>query len=212
MSLKSVLIFAAGVVVGSGSTFLVVRNIVNKKADKKLEDRINEELSKLYPQKSNEPEKKEAESSGVTSGKVVVGVTGRDTSLYQDVIERKEYSSPSIANDKEKTMQDVVEDKVKATTPKTSKPKAPKRVTLEEYDSTEDEKRMTLYYYADGILADDDDVKYDDVETIGASNIKTFKKTYDNMYVFNPATGFVYEIKYRNITYAEAIAGDDRLF
>ena len=67
-----------------------------------------------------------------------------------------------------------------------------------------------MIFYADGVLADEDDHVYDPTETMGATNFKNFKATYDTVYIFNYARNFMYEVIQSNSKYSDIIGGDLR--
>ena len=141
-----------------------------------------------------------------------------DLTKYEQVLKKVDYTKPS--SEKVTYMTDVINEESAALTaaaqervgkPKSSKKvKVPKKVTQDEFDSTDENERRTLYYYSDGILADDEDETYDPIETIGATNFKNFKATYDPIYIFNYATEFMYEIIPSNSKYSDIVGGDIR--
>ena len=130
-----------------------------------------------------------------------------DLTKYKQVLEKKDYTK-AVTSEKVTTMTDVVEEEAEKLVKKAKKTKVPKKVTQDEFDSTAESERMTLYFYADGILADDEDVVYDPVETMGATNFKNFKSTYDTVYIFNYATSMMYEVMPSNSKYTDIVGGD----
>ena len=203
MKLKNVLIFLVGVVTGAGGMYFAFKPI----NDKKVEELVTKEMNKgKNPQgddiPTEEPEVKSEETQKATET--------RDLTNYTKALERTDYTK-AVVKDKVTTMTGSIEEKIEANpAKKPKKTKVPKKVTQDEFDSTNPAERMTLYYYADDILADDEDVKYDPVETMGATNLKNFKSTYDTVYIFNYATNLMYEIEYSNSRYSDIVGGDYR--
>lgn len=216
MNFKSILIFLLGVATGAGGMYLALH--------KKVENEINKELEKLDGNRKTESDQGDEDKNPVDKkpvNNIPVEISKPSSEelkrQYSEVLKKTDYTK-AIVSDKVKTMTDSIKDQVDISTEKakkelgeTKKPKrtkVPKKVTQDEFDATAETGRMTLYYYADDILADDEDIKYDPVETMGATNLKNFKSTYDTIYIFNYATNMMYEIEYSNSLYADITGGD----
>ncbi len=196
MSFKSMFIFVIGAAVGAGGMYLGMKKYFEKKA----ENEINRELDKIHGVKKEEaPEEKEP------TKEVEEPKEGPNLEIYKQVLEKKSYDTIS-KEEPAKTMGDVIDDRVQEKKPG-KKPKAPKKITQEEFDSTDFSKRDYLTYYADGILADGNDIVMDPTETMGAANLRSFKSNYDTMYVMNYVTGLMYEITYSNSNFSDISGG-----
>ncbi len=197
MKTKNVLIFLLGVVTGAGGMYLSFKSI----NDKKVEQRVNDELFKNRvdqdPPTMNAPETDDVVETHKEKE--------RDLTRYSEIVSNKTDYTKAIVKDKVTTMSDAIEEKVEKIVEKkpAKKMKVPKKITQEEFDSTPEDERKTLYYYADGVLADEDDQVYDPTETMGATNFKNFKSTYDTVYIFNYALDLMFEIMPCNSRYAD---------
>ena len=129
-----------------------------------------------------------------------------DLTRYHQVLGKTDYTK-AVVKDKVTTMTETIEEEaekiVEQVKKTTKKAKVPKKVTQEEFDATSEDKRRTLYFYADGVLADDEDEVYDPTDIMGATNFKNFKSTYDTVYIFNYALDFMFEIMPSNSRYAD---------
>lgn len=201
MKAKSILIFLLGVITGAGGMYLSFKPL----NDKEVERRVNEVISgnKIEPK---EELKEAVNPKEEPKEEVKEKKDDKDLARYYQALEKTDYTK-AIVKDKVTTMTDAIDEKidkmvdpVKKTAKKT---KVPKKITQEEFDSTSEDERRTLYYYSDGVLADDEDEIYDPVETMGATNFKNFKSTYDTVYIFNYALDFMFEIIPSNSRYAD---------
>ena len=199
MKTKNVLIFLLGVVTGAGGMYLSFKSI----NDKKVEQRVNDELFKNRVDQDplTNPPEYEKKDDVVEAPEE----KERDLTRYSEIISNKTDYTKAITKDKVTTMSDAIEEKVEKIVEKkpAKKMKVPKKITQEEFDSTPEDERKTLYYYADGVLADEDDQVYDPTETMGATNFKNFKSTYDTVYIFNYALDLMFEIMPCNSRYAD---------
>lgn len=209
MKFKDVLIFIAGVCVGAGGMFLSTKKINDAMVEKKVNEVINK-MDKEAPKDDKEPVKEES--------KEVVEEEPADISRPSDEEIKATYAkattdySRAAVSEPVTTMTDDIEQKAKemiesATKKPAKKGKAPKKITQEEFDMTPLEEQVQLDYYADDILADSQNVKYDPVEIMGATNLKSFKSNYETIYIRNFSTDLVYEITYNNYTFAEIFGG-----
>lgn len=85
---------------------------------------------------------------------------------------------------------------------------APYVITPEELYEREDYETYTLFYYADGVLTDDNEEIVDDVEsTIGFESLNHFGEYEDDsVFVRNDVRGCDYEILRDNRNYSDVIA------
>ena len=200
--MKGLFIFVAGALVGAGGMYLGMKKYFEAKSEAK----INEELSKIDKSR-NKQEELEKKEEPVVHKETSKPQEGPNLDIYKGVIEKKNYDTIA-KSEKAKTMTDVIDEKIEAAEKKTTKKvKAPKKITQDEFDATDPTKKDFLTFYADEVLADGDDVAYDPTEIIGAANLKSFKSTYDTMYVMNYATGMAYEITYSNGNFKDFSGG-----
>ena len=217
MNVKNVFIFLLGACVGAGSMYLVYENKI-------LEKKVNEELRKIKAKEDSVADKKENSIKTETKEETPVDIS--EESKNDDVEEEfeedskedqltkyskviKENYAKISKSEPVTTMTEAVEEEVNKMTKKASgskKTKVPKKVTQDEFDATALDERKELYFYADGVLADiDTDEVLNATEIMGATNLKQFKANCDTVvYIFNYATGYMYEITYSNSTYADA--------
>ena len=204
MNFKSILIFLLGAVTGSGTTYLVMK----KHEDKMIEKRVTKAILKEESTKKQGIVEEPAEVENPEKEEIVEEEKDEpDLTIYKQVLEKKDYTK-AATSEKVTTMTDVIEEETDKLVKKAKKTKVPKKVTQDEFDSTAESERMTLYFYADGVLADDEDNVYDPVETMGATNFKNFKSTYDTVYIFNYATSMMYEVMPSNSKYSDIVGGD----
>lgn len=214
-AIKGILIFLVGFGTGTVSTYFFMKNKTNKEIETRVTKAVENnskkttDTPKITPEQSNSQPIEEDNAIKKSNGPE----KRPDLSDYTKAIKEANYDS-AVNNDKITTMSDAVEEKteriidqaIKKTA--TKKTKVPKKITQDEFDATSEEERATLYYYADGILADDEDKQYDPVETLGATNFKNFKSTYDTIYIFNYALNMMFEVMPSNSKYADAVGGD----
>ena len=201
MSAKGVFIFVAGVAVGAFGMYFGLKNYFKAQEEAKVNEALNR-IDKSKAAKEPEPEVATSEPEAKE---------GPNLDIYKSVLEKKNYSAVSEV-EKAKTMTEAVAEEVKEVIEKKApakKGKTPKKITQEEFDSTEKDRKIYLTYYADDILADEYDNKYDPVEFLGATNFKSFKSTYDTMYVFNFSTGMAMEVTHSNSFFRDISGGSD---
>ena len=204
MSIKNVFIFVAGAAIGAGGMFLGMKKYFEEKAENKINETINAELEKIHGTKADKSELP-VDTKKPEEKPVIKEAPNLD--IYKQVLEKKNYNTIS-AEEKVVSMTDAVSKTVEDITKKSSKKtKAPKRITQEEYDATDDSEKVELQYYADDILADIFDKTYDPAETIGAANLRVFKAHYDTMYIMNYSTNMMYEITFSNSNYRDIAGG-----
>ena len=201
MKVKAILIFLLGVASGAAPVYFYMKN----KQDREVERRVNEVIGNRPDPETPEGNKDEGPMME-NPEEEKKEETIPDLTKYSQVLGKTDYTK-AVVKDKVTTMTETIEEeaeKIVEQAKKTSKKtKVPKKVTQDEFDATSNNKRRTLYYYADGVLADDEDEVYDPVETMGATNFKNFKSTYDTVYIFNYALDFMFEIMPSNSRYAD---------
>ena len=138
-SIKNIIIFAAGLAIGS----VVTLKLVESKYEKIAEDEIND-IREYY---------KEKESSMTTEAEVVKVENKPNISEYAAKIEKNGY----------KKYNEISEKSVKKEHDKGEKPYI---ITPEEFGEIDDYETVNLTYYADDYLADDVDELVENVEDI----------------------------------------------
>ena len=209
MKVKDLFIFLLGTATGAGGMYLALNKSIKEK-----EARVNKAFEEASKNKEHEPVAKIKETAEekepVKESKAENQIP--DLTKYTQVLEKVDYTKAAVS-EKVKSMTDAVEEQAKelidSAVKKTGKkPKVPKKVTQDEYDATSENERMRLLYYADGVLANEYDEVYDPVETMGATNFKNFKSTFDTVYIFNYARNCMYEIMQCNSKYSDIVGGD----
>ena len=169
--LSKVLLFAAGAIVGSVVTYKLTKA---KYEQDEYEDYYEEEKEPDI----SESETKEVEQTLTASVKDTVK---EDMVRYHKIVKRSGYAEESDVTEK-KEGKDV---------------DRPYAITPDEFAELDGYRTETLYYYADGILADEDDNIIEDVDDIvGEENLTTFEedKRFDSIYIRNDACKTDYEI------------------
>lgn len=216
MKFKDVLIFIAGICVGAGGMFLSTKKINDARVEKKVNEVINK-MDKEAPKDDNEPVKEEPkeiieEEPAEKQDEPADILRPSDEEIKATYAKATTDYSRAAISEPVTTMTDDIEQKAKemiesAAKKPAKKGKAPKKITQEEFDMTPLEEQVQLDYYADNILADSQNVKYDPVEIMGATNLKSFKSNYETIYIRNFSTDLVYEVTYNNYTFAEIFGG-----
>ena len=126
----------------------------------------------------SESETKEVEQTLTASVKDTVK---EDMVRYHKIVKRSGYAEESDVTEK-KEGKDV---------------DRPYTITTDEFAELDGYRTETLYYYADGILADEDDNIIEDIDDIvGEENLTTFEedKRFDSIYIRNDTCKTDYEI------------------
>lgn len=156
--LSNVLIFAIGTTIGAVASYFIVKTKLEKTADEKFEEAITE-----YKNAHERNEKRPDESIDISVKQKATSVTEETSKssndLYKEVASRYKYSEDGV-------------DYTKCVTPKEdmtpseeySTHERPYVISPDEFG--EDYETESLIYYADKIVADDNDVIIDDVEDI----------------------------------------------
>lgn len=173
--LNKLLIFAAGSVIGSAVTFVVMK--------RKYESYEWEE--EYIEDQEEEPQEKEEEPVEEKAGKLLnegfreglKSVKRENMIQYNKILNDNEYSS----GEDKKEAKDV---------------EKPYMITVDEYAELGDYNTESLYYFEDGVLTDESENIIDDVEDIvGEEAIAKFdEEEVDSVYVRNDARKTDYEI------------------
>lgn len=173
--LNKLLIFAAGSVIGSAVTFVVMK--------RKYESYEWEE--EYIEEQEEEPQEKEEEQVKEKAGKLMnegfreglKSVKRENMIQYNKILNDNEYSS----GEEKKEAKDV---------------EKPYMITVDDYAELDDYNTESLYYFEDGVLTDESENIIDDVEDIvGEEALAKFdEEEVDSVYVRNDARKTDYEI------------------
>ena len=169
-TLSKVFIFTLGAAVGSFVTWKIVKT----KYEQIAQEEIDSVIEKFAPRKEYEPEEEDSDEEE------------KEFEEYSSKIENLGYTNYS-GNTDNKEMTNTKTDK-----------KPPYVIPPEEFGEKEDEgyETETLFYYADGVLADDDDNEIEDVDSVvGRDSLTRFGEYEDDsVFVRNEQHRTDYEI------------------
>lgn len=180
--IKSLFIFSLGVAAGAGASYMIMKNRCESEiASVKRAFKINE--------KNAVKEEK------------TVKKTESDAERYNDIIRDNEYVRPNEQYDRFERYSEQVSFTEKADTREDRKEKSdmtikPVVISPDEYGEIDDYEMISLIYYSDGILADDDDNPLEDIgHTVGFDSLNTFGEYEDDsVFVRNDRLHCYYEI------------------
>ena len=173
--LNKLLIFAAGSVIGSAVTFVVMKR---KYESYEWEEEYIEEQEEEPQEKKEEPVEEKAGklmNEGFREG--LKSVKRENMVQYNKILKDNEYSS----GEEKKEAKDV---------------EKPYMITVDDYAELDDYNTESLYYFEDGVLTDETDNIIDDAEDIvGEEALAKFdEEEVDSVYVRNDARKTDYEI------------------
>lgn len=188
MNLKSLLIFATGVVTGSLATYKFVK--------KKYEMIADEEIESVKKAFSN----KDAAEVGKDVRK------GLDEGLKEEN-EKAKQAAQHIAEQAGYTNYSNLSKKDTEEEEKEEKMNRPYVISPDEFGDEEDYIQVDLTYYADGIVADEDNEIVEDIdEIIGFDSLNHFGEYEDDaVYVRNDARRAEYAVVRDNGTYKDSL-------
>ncbi len=175
-------IFAVGAAVGSAVTWKLVKDKYEKLAQEEI-DSVKEVFSKRKSETESQDETEEPET-----GKDVMS---KDSTVveYADLLRKQGYNNNLNKKGKEKESDEM---------------KEPYVITPDEFVDGEEYEKITLIYYADNVLADEDDDLVNNVEDIIGDALSHFGEyEEDAVYVRNEQLRAEYEILKDLRTYAE---------
>lgn len=190
---KNIIVFVIGALVGS----VVTNHITKKRYDeyyKNLAQAEIDSVKKLYSRKKPDS----------------ILQCVKDTIKEDDIIETCDKSVEEIIDEEERTYRDLVNDSGYSET--TVKKDGPYVIPPENFGEMEYEE-VSLTYYADKILADEDDEIVDDVEeTVGFDSLSHFGEYEDDsVHVRNDRLKIDYEILFDQRLYSEVLKTKPRL-
>lgn len=173
--LNKLLIFAAGSVIGSAVTFVVMKR---KYESYEWEEEYIEEQEEEPQEKEEEPVEEKAGklmNEGFREG--LKSVKRENMVQYNKILKDNEYSS----GEEKKEAKDV---------------EKPYMITVDDYAELDNYNTESLYYFEDGVLTDESENIIDDVEDIvGEEALAKFdEEEVDSVYVRNDARKTDYEI------------------
>ena len=165
--LMYVAVFAAGVGVGAGVTWKLLKDKYAKLAQEEIES-----VKEVFKNTFNKTEYPEEEDESVEKEEVV---------KYEDVTSQYDYSRYSV--------KETVKPEAKSTD-------EPYIISPDEFGEMDDYECVTLFYYADGVLADDRDEIVDHANDIVCSDFAEHFGEYedDSVFVRNDSRKCDYEI------------------
>ena len=190
--LSKVFIFAVGAAIGSTVTWKFVKTKYEKIANEEIES-----VKEIYGAKrveKTEPDIADTEtnSTGLNNAlnRAIDTITASDLGALTDITERYNYTAPTTNKKEDKTMFEDI----------------PYVIPPDEFGELDDYNTISLTYYADGVLTDEDDEPIDDFEEIiGEDSLNHFGEyEEDSVFVRNDSLRTDYEIlkdvrRYRDI-------------
>lgn len=189
----SVIIFVAGAAIGSVATWKILKTKYEKIAQEEI-DSVKKVFSKRETELNGEIE--EAHSHLMKNETREVDFAKR----HEEVVKSHKYVNYSdISKPEKEEEKETKDDKEK-----------PYVITPEEFGEFDDYEPISLVYYADGVLADDNDELVEEVEEVVGSDWLTRFGEYepDTVYVRNDRFKADYEITRDFRSYKEVV-GDD---
>lgn len=174
-TLSKLLIFVTGAAIGSAVTWKIITDKYSQIIEEELEEFKNEILEELD---ENDEEDVQEEAKSVDDAKTA----------YNDIIEESGYRNYSnrtpakqVVPEKKEDVEDMGE---------------PYIISPDDFDEHDDYEVESLTYYADGILADEDDNEIEDVEgMVGKGSLNHFGEYEDDsVFVRNDELKTDYEI------------------
>lgn len=187
--MKNVFIFTAGLLLGSGVTFIATKKFIQKRADEEIE-----EVREAYRKMKNDTDNSEKRE-------IVEEKNELDEELEND---RVEYEH--IASQYTKTKEDSKTQKMNYSDICTRDKTKPYIIHPDEFEEIEDYDSLEfMYYVTDNILADERDDVVNNVEDIVGLDFKKHFGEYeeDAVYVRNDKYKIDYEILLSERSYLE---------
>lgn len=189
-TLSKVIIFAAGAAIGSAVTWKLVKTKYEQIANDEIAEMREYVRSKQEPKEASEPEKSIVDIQEADANEYVNALSN-----YMRSVDVSKAASYSYVEKEEKGGAEEVEEEYK-----------PYVITPDDYGEEEDYDTVTLTYYADGVVEDDQcNIMHNPEEILGEGFADHFGEfTEDSVYVRNDQLKIDYEILYDLRTYADA--------
>ena len=170
-------VFTTGAVIGSVVTWLYVKDKYKKIADEEIAS-VKEVLGRSHPKEDVEETKPEDESLDEKMEKIQTA---------GNIITRYNYSTQ-----KQKEEQNMFDE-------------APYVISPDEFGEIDDYNTVSLTYYADGVVTDEEDEPLDDADDLVGEDFADHFGEYDGISVFirNDALRTDYEILYNPRNYSD---------
>lgn len=199
MRVNKFVCFTFGAVVGSVATWYYLKDRYEKRVQEDVAS-VKESLSKMSrysgPQDSDEAKASEHET----------GLPEKpDITEYAKRLSKEKYTNYSgMFNEEEEEEENEPPVPNRVTSDSKEKPYV---IPPEQFDEFDDYSTISLMYYADGVLADDNDELVEDVEdVVGSDSLNHFGEyDDDSVYVRNDRLKVDYEILRSLRTYSEVI-------
>lgn len=188
-TLSNVLIFAAGVAVGSAVTWKIFKSRYEV-----VDEDFGEEIDEFEDMSEDEDEPRPDDEDSEDIAKVKANLNKKPPlKEYVEMVNRYGYSDAEVSDDEEE--KDVYE---------------PYIIRPEEYGEIHAYEQLSLNYYADGVLTDELDNRIEDVESLVPADFADHFGEYeqDAVHVRNDERQCDYEILRDLRTFAEVV-GDD---
>lgn len=186
--LSNLVIFVAGVAIGSVVTWRLIEDKYNKLAQEEI-DSVKEVFSRKFGNNSEKAEEQKPEQAN----KPV------DVKYYATELQKEGYTNYSTMKKEPKTKEEEIKERSQM---------KPRIVTPEEFGEDDEYDVISITYYSDGVLADDGDMVIHNVdEIVGNDAVNHFGEYADDaVYVANDRLKAYYEILRVDETYADFIA------
>lgn len=177
-TLSKLLIFVSGAAIGSAVTWKIVTDRYSQIIEEELESFKNEILEELDEVEEDADDiQEEAESSET------------DKTLYSDIIKKGGYRNYSNRTPAKQVVPEEEKEEIEDMG-------GPYVISPDEFDDNDDYEVVSLVYYSDGVLADEDDNMIEDVEgMVGEDSLNHFGEYEDDsVFVRNDERKTDYEI------------------
>lgn len=187
--LSNLVIFVAGVAIGSVVTWRLIDDKYSKLAQEEI-DSVKEVFSRKFGDKTENKEGKPEEKKPA------------NVKQYAAELQKEGYTNYSTMKN-EKTEYEIKKEEMEARSQM-----KPRIVTPEEFGEDDEYDIISITYYSDGVLADDGDMVIHNVdEIVGSDAVNHFGEyAEDAVYVANDRLKAYYEILRVDDTYADLIA------
>ena len=187
------IIFIVGVAIGASATYVTLK--------KKYEDIMAEEIQAIkamYKEKSEEASDEVAEEVSEPIKDIDKEKIAIDARTKPDLIKH----ATELSNKNNYVNYSKSDNKAEK-----KNEKKPYEIQFDEYGEIEDYEAITLYYYSDGVVADENDEEVEYPEMLIGEGYEEYFETSgeDSLYIRNEHISSDYEVLRSAKTYAEAI-------
>lgn len=181
-AIKCVFTFIFGAAIGSVAAYMLLKEKYKKLAQEEIDEVKEYYHSKFTSEKNNIEVSNHPDSDDKSEMRSEVK---KNIDLYKNTVKNQGYNSDSEKKQSEH----------------------PYVISPNEFGDIDDYERVTLYYYADEVLVDEDDELVEDVDnTVGLESLTHFGEYEDDsVFVRNDRLSCDYEILLDQRTYSDAI-------